>query len=51
MKNKVKTSLLAFFLMGALSHAQEIKNMTAEEVMQLAVQNHQQLQYFSELIL
>lgn len=43
MKNKVKTSLLAFFLMGGLYHAQEIKTMTAEEVMQLAVQNHQQL--------
>lgn len=43
MKNKVKTSLLAFFLASGMFHAQEIKTITAEEVMQLAVQNHQQL--------
>lgn len=29
--------------MGGLYHAQEIKTMTAEEVMQLAIKNHQQL--------
>lgn len=44
MTNKVKTYIIASAFLGiGLFQAQETKNMTADEVMQLAVQNHQQL--------
>lgn len=44
MKNKVIDYAIAVMLLWANTiAAQEVKNMTAEEVMNLALQNHQQL--------
>ena len=44
MKNKViNYAMAAMLLYGSLIAAQEVRSMTADEVMTLALQNHQQL--------